>query len=124
MLKRSLSVMVPSVLTDRAAASAAADLAADLAAAAFLLNQVLMTRKRTTTATTKPKVKMSTSKCPFILEGSRLPGESGRSAAVGRLLVVLHIVRAQLVSQAGCPALSIQADTAMNGLLVFMQQLK
>ena len=109
MLKRSLSVMVPSVLTDRAAASAAADSAADLAAAAFLLNQVLMTRKRTAATTTKARVKMSTSKCPFISEGSRLPEESGRSAAVGRLLVVLHIVRAQLVSRAGCPALSIHS---------------
>ena len=97
-------------MTDRAAASAAADLAADLAAAAFLLNQVLMTRKRTAATTTKARVKMSTSKCPFISEGSGLPEESGRSAAVGRLLAAgLHIAGAQLVSRAGCPALSIHS---------------
>ena len=101
MLKRELSVWVPSVWTDRAAASAAAASAAAAAAAAFLLSQVLMTRKRTTTATTKHRVKMSTSKCPFILEGSRLSREPGRSVAVGRLVVVLHIVRAQLGSLAG-----------------------
>ena len=122
MLKRELSVWVPSVWTERAAAAAAAASAAAAAAAAFLLSQVLMARKRTTTATTKQRVKMSTSKCPFILEGSRLSGEPGRSAAVGRLVVVLHIVRAQLGSLAGCPALSTQADTAMNGLLAFIEQ--